>query len=413
MKKNNLLYFIISSLIIFTVIYAKILYNVYLHPTEIINPNGEVEILLFGDFKYLFKIINCHNLSIDVYSSNQCYSDSYGSFLYGPAILIFPSVSYELSVILTYLFSSVFILSFIFLTIKIISPDNLFKYLLTSLILFNPTTLFLYERLNIDILIYVFLIIVVYYSKNILINFFLISWLTLIKFYPAIFIGIFIIEKKVSKRNLIYFFSSLVLFFLFIYIFRDNLISVMNTLEHVSQSFRYSFSLNSLAKISNYILNFDNLNISKIILILINFALSFLLYNFFLSKKLHDVKINFNNNDKMFILSSTLSISLYLIFGNNFYREIYLIGAIPFILSNHKFHFFRYMLYLFIIKYLFLIIFFPYYYNANLNENILAQLLIGTKALLDFIFISTLISSLFLIIKIYLKNFFLLTNEDK
>ena len=406
MKKNNLLYFIISSLIIFTVIYAKILYNIYLHPTEVIHSNGEVEILLFGDFKYLFKIINCHNLGFDVYSSNQCYSDYYGSFLYGPAILIFPSISHELSVILTYLFSSVLILSFVFLTIKIISPDNLFKYLLTSLILFNPTTLFLYEKLNIDILIYVFLIIVVYYSKNILINFLLISWLTLIKFYPAIFIGIFIIEKKILKRNLIYFFSSLILFFLFIYIFRNNLISVMSTLEYVSQSFRYSFSLNSLAKISNYILNFDNLNTSKIILILINFTLSFLLYSFFLSKKLHDIKINFNNNDKMFILSSTLSISLYLIFGNNFYREIYLIGTIPFILNNHKFHFFRYMLYLFIIKYLFLIFFFPYYYNANLDENILAQLLIGTKALLDFIFISTLITSLFLTIKIYLKNFF-------
>lgn len=412
MKKNNLLYFIISSLIIFTVIYAKILYNIYLHPVEIINAKGEAETLLFGDFKYLFKIINCHNLGFDVYSSNECYSDYYGSFLYGPAILIFPSISQEMSFFLTYFLSSTFILSFIFLTIKIINPDNFLKYLLTSLILFNPTTLFLYEKLNIDILIYIFLIIIVYYSKNILVNFFLIVWLSLIKFYPAIFIGIFLIEKKILKKNLICFFSSLVLFILFIYTFRDKLISVLGTLEYVSQSFRYSFSINALNKIINHVVNFNNLDLLKMILILINFLLAFILYSFSLKKMVNQISFDFNESDKIFILSSVLSISLYLIFNNNFYREIYLIGTIPFILNNYKINFYKYVLYLFIIKYLFLLIFFPYYYNSNLNENMLAQLLIGTKSLLDFIFISTLIASLFLITKIYFKNFNILFGRN-
>ena len=62
------------------------------------------------------------------------------------------------------------------------------------LILFNPTTFFLYEKLNIDILIYIFLIVLVYYSKNILVNFVLISSLTLTKFYPAIFVSIFLLD---------------------------------------------------------------------------------------------------------------------------------------------------------------------------------------------------------------------------
>lgn len=369
-----------------------------------INSKGDMEIILFGDFKYLFKIINCNNLGFDVYSSNDCYKDYYGSFLYGPLILIFPSISNEFSIFITYFLSTGLILSFIFLTIKMINPNNLLKYLLTSLILFNPTTLFLYEKLNIDILIYIFLIITVYYTRNILLKFFIVSCLTLIKFYPIVFIGIFLIENKIKKKNIIYFFSSLFLFFLFLYLFWENLVSISATLEYVSQSFRYSFSLNTLSKIINHILNPDNKAFVKIILIFINILIAFLLYNFYLYKNLNHIKINFDKNDKMFILSSILSVSLYLLFGNNFYREIYLIGTIPFILNNYKINFFRYILNLFIIKYIFLMIFFPYYYNANLNQDLMAQMLIGIKSLIDFIFIVTLISSLLLMIKVYYNN---------
>ena len=211
MKTNNLIFFLISSVTILILIYTKLLYNIYLHPTETINSKNDLEIILFGDFKYLFKIINCHNLGFDVYSSNECYKDYYGSFLYGPLILIFPSSNEEMAALLTYFLSTIFILSFLFLTIKIIKPDNLFKYILTFLILFNPTTFFLYEKLNIDILIYIFLIVLVYYSKNILVNFVLISSLTLTKFYPAIFVSIFLLDEKIIKKNLIFF----VLFLIF------------------------------------------------------------------------------------------------------------------------------------------------------------------------------------------------------
>ena len=119
--------------------------------------SGKSEIVLFGDFKYLFKIINCHNLGFNVYSSNDCYKDYYGSFLYGPTILIFPSITENFADVLIHIISTILIISFIYLNIKIIKPDNFFKYLLTTLIFFNPTTLFLYEKLNIDILIYIYL----------------------------------------------------------------------------------------------------------------------------------------------------------------------------------------------------------------------------------------------------------------
>lgn len=406
MKKTNLLYFIICSLIILVIIYGGFLYNIYIHPTKILSSTGETEIILFGDFKYLFKVINCHNLGFNVYSSNDCYKDYYGSFLYGPSILLFPSITKDISDVLTNFFiAPLLILTFIYLNIKLIKPNNIFKYILTTLILFNPTTLFLYEKLNIDILIYILLILLVYHSKYNLLKFTIVFILTLTKFYPAILSIIFLIQKNNKIKNIVYFFLSLIFISFFIFIFWENLISVLGTLEYVSQSFRYSFSLDSLNKIFVFVTNLDNSNITKLSLTIICLLLSYIIYYFLLKSKYFFIEKKLNNDSTMFILSSSLSVSLYLIFGNNFYREIYLIGIIPFILNNYDVKFFRYILFLFVIKYLYLLVFFPYYYNANLNVNIVAQIFIGLKSSLDFLFICTMISSLFLFIKIYLIKY--------
>lgn len=405
MKKANFIYFIITSLIVILILYFGFFYKIYIHPTEILNVDtGKEEIILFGDFKYLFKVINCHNLGFNVYSSNDCYKDYYGSFLYGPTILIFPSITKNIADYLIHIISTVLILSFIFLNIKIIKPDNIFKYLLTTLILFNPTTLFLYEKLNIDILIYIFLIILIYFTKNIILRLLIVLILTLTKFYPAILSIIFLLEKKTKFKNLIFFFLSVFLIISFFFIFLENLKSIIGTLNYVSQSFRYSFSLNSLNKILLYFFNFKEETFLKLTLIGLNIIISYVIYNFFLrdNEIINDNKLDDNSN--FFIVSGSLAASLYLIFGNNFYREIYLIGIIPFLLNNIETNIFRYILYIFISKYIYLLIFFPYYYNADLNINTIAQILIGLKSFIDYFFISILISVLFLFIKIYINK---------
>ena len=197
MTKLNLIFFLIISIIIFIIIYTGVLYNIYIHPTEVINSSNAKEIIKFGDFKYLFKIINCHHQGVNVYSPNDCYSDYYGgTFVYGPLFLILPNFSQKISEFLIYPISTILILAFIYLNIKIIKPDNLVKYLLISLILLNPITFLLYEKLNIDILIYISLVILVYLTKKDYIKFLLIFCLTLLKFYPAIFGVIFLLQKN-------------------------------------------------------------------------------------------------------------------------------------------------------------------------------------------------------------------------
>ena len=413
MKTKDLIYFVFVAIIALFSVYSKTLYNIYLHPTLIVNAQGVEEQILFGDFKYIFNIIKCHNLGYDVYSSNECYQDYYGSFLYGPLILIFPTLNPDYFYFFEYLIFPLLILIFIFLNIKIIGPNTLFDYFLLTLILFNPTSLFLYEKLNIDILVYIFLIMIIYYSNNNFFNFILIYFLTLIKFYPAIFSSIFLLNKINIKKNFLILFIFLFLLFIFIIFFSKNLMSIINALNYVSQSFRYSFSLNSLSNIISHLIDPVNTNLIKIILIFFSCSLGYFLYRTFIKSNNQHIKINFDKKDKMFFLSASLSVALYLIFGNNFYREIYLIGTIPFIIYNYNINFFKSLLFLYIFKYIFLIIFFPHYYNADLNIDKISQILIGIKSSLDFIFITGLISILFHIINFYKDNILISKNTNE
>ena len=60
LKKSNILYFIISSIIIFTTIYSKFLYNIYLHPIEMINSKGDLQQEKYEEYlsKYNYSMIN-------------------------------------------------------------------------------------------------------------------------------------------------------------------------------------------------------------------------------------------------------------------------------------------------------------------------------------------------------------------
>ena len=96
---------------------------------------------------------------------------------------------------------------------------------------------------------------------------------------------------------------------------------MIGTLDYVSQSLRYSFSLNTLTKILIHLTNFENKYIIKIILILINIMAAYFIYNFYL-KNSQKIISNFNPDIYMFLLSSILSVSyiyfLEIIFIENF-----------------------------------------------------------------------------------------------
>ena len=119
---------------------------------------------------------------------------------------------------------------------------------------------------------------------------------------------------------------------------------------------------------------------------LILFLIISLATYYFITKS---VKFSFdikNLNFRLFVLGANIIVIVYLIFQNTFYREIYLIFVIPFILQYYNdSYFFRFFFYLILTKYFF-----------GILQSILFPI-IGTipnivilKMILDFLVISSL-----------------------
>ena len=135
--------------------------------------------------------------------------------------------------------------------------------------------------MNIDIFIYISLILLVYYFKSDIIKMFLIFILTLTKFYPAILSLIFLLKKDKIFKGFFYFLLLSCCILLFIFFYWDNILSVFKTLDYVSQSLKYSFSLNTLNKIVVYSINLGNVFYSKLILIFLTLIIAFVIFYFF------------------------------------------------------------------------------------------------------------------------------------
>jgi hypothetical protein len=148
-------------------------------------------------------------------------------------------------------------------------------------------------------------------------------------------------------------------------------------------------------------------------LFLINFLLK---SNFFnsISSGTYDTE-NFNKN--LFILSSNTLIFSYFFFSNYYYREVYLIGTLPFILDQAKKNYFKKNFYfiimvLIIIRYIFLFFYgyfsigetFYYFDNTRKFTNIFLYFYIF-KAFLDQMLI------ILLIIPVIKMNFYILKNN--
>ena len=285
----------------------------------------------------------------------------------------------------------------IYYVVKLIKVNNLKKLVLLTLMIINPSTILLFERANIDLLIFV-IFMFSFYNRIYFINWFLYFYLTFFKIYPIIlFLNIFL-EKKRSIRNV----TSIFLFILVIslvylsYNFQDYFFQ-LNNLNAAKAGYHYLFSLNSFAKILKY-----KFQINYILLILITYS-TFIYLVLKLFKKINIIldnvlisKVENIIEFKIFITSSVLIIFCYFIFSNIFYREIFLSGIIPLILKLQKFDknhtLFKMTINLFLIKLIYSFIY--AYFNVNdqivhvdgqrIFSNIFL-LAISIKSLIDFI----------------------------
>ena len=335
-KKNIVSFFItiFFSYLIYLLISKQIIYLAI--PAMVKNGASHI----FGDWSVILSANLCKS-KFDVFLSNPC--DVFNrTHVYGEILLYFPLIKKFSNF---YIFVLPIILNFIFIyvVVNFFKFKNYTEYLTIIPFIFSTPVLLVIERANIDVIIFLFITIIAL-NKHLIFNYIFILLTTLSKFYPACLAIIFLFEKNYKKivlNSIIY--LLIIVFFLY---FQFDEIKKIFTLGSDASASRYlSFSL--IGSINHYndlniIYNNKNYNWIKhlyLFIVLIFPIIITLIYskNFiFKSDQIKSLFLNNNYENRLYILSSTIIIVCYLSFDSFLYREIFLLGLIPWILKKKE-----------------------------------------------------------------------------
>lgn len=328
---NKTRFFIIFFLsLILLLFYYLLVSNSLIYPT--ISPMvSDSKLFLFADWSVIVKANLCKDLWYSDYSDIICDPFS-RPHVYGEILLYFPFVEKLQNLYLIFLpifFIFIFIFS-IFLMFNLGERTNL---VVPIIILLSFPVLLVSERANIDILIFVFVFLISYFRSVIFITFSIIL-ITLSKFYPIVLSIIFLLEKKIGKLIISILITNLVVFAVF-YLQFDQMLKILENIKQVTPYGIYNFSFNgSIKYVNNFNLLINDRNFSLFVFLLIAIVPSVLL---FLStiKSCQKIRlssfVNLNDfEDRLFFLSAIILISCFFPFSNFVYREIFIIGIIPF-----------------------------------------------------------------------------------
>ena len=273
------------------------------------------------------------------------------------------------------------------------------------------------ERLNFDIIVFLFIFLLCYFRSNLL-NFLVILFLTLAKFYPISLLSLFFFDhNKKSSRTfitlaLVLVFLAIVIFFVFID--NEKYLALFSTTDQFSASPQYSFYFLSFLKLKlvqdyffyfffNY-LNIPAPHTNLILLVFLAFLLSIFLFFLLKVNKIKNLKtFNINSYEhRLFFLGGGVLVSIYFAFNNIFYREVFLICLIPYLIEqSHANKFFKFLVYYLFFHYIFFII--SYYCSAYQRMDGLFAI----KQLLDAIFYLCITAILCVVYFRFTKNFFI------
>ena len=353
MSINRVLKFsslIFSFILIYYLLSTGEVYN-YLVPED-----NKSELGLFRDWIVTLNDIYCQSSN-----KNGCRP-----FLYGPMLLYLPfddilkNFYYNQFPILLI----IFFVSFLFVILK----NNKYDFILIPLIIFCPTTLLAIERLNIDLLLFLFAVIICL-NKYFYLSCLLVGWSFLIKYYPiTFFANLFTYTKTKSINHLrVVIFFLLIISLIFIFFKKQIFFNFIDNTSASKAGFHLLFSAKAHAKFFKY--SFELNYIFLIALSYIMFLVSSIyLYKYFIKRNFFKSLNITNTQEKLFLIGANTSIFNYLLFSNYYYREIFLILSLPLIMKLIKItntKIFKIILSLVYIRYMFL-----YIYNYFiLNEN--------------------------------------------
>ena len=335
-KTKYLITFLTSiffSIIIFLLIYKQIIY-----PTIIpMIKNGIVHI--FPDWSVILNANICQTKGFDVYLDNPCDQWNRGH-VYGdvwlkiPFIIKFPKFYF---IILPIVINFLFIYTFVsFFNLK-----NKLEYLTIFLFLLSVPVILAIERANIDIIIFL-LMVVIAKNQKLLINHLLLILVTIAKFYPISMIIIFLFKKKL--KNII---LNIIIFFLVVlsilFFQSDELIKIFNNKSQFSSSGIYGFSIlnwiDSIKDLNIYVKNKDYswikyLYVGIILFIPITITIVLNLKNISTNKSISKLFFINSFENRLYILSTAVTLVCYFSFSSYPYREIFFLGLIPWIIKE-------------------------------------------------------------------------------
>lgn len=294
---------------------------------------------IFADWTVILNANLCLEKGYDVFLDNPCDNwdrkHVYGNLLLNiPLIRTFPKFYY---------FYLPIIMGFIFLTVISYSLFNYNnkKYWLSFLILiFSIPVLLVVERSNIDLIIFIFLFIISK-SNNFLLNFLLIMISSISKLYPILLSAVFIFQNS-FKKVITYIFFVIAVFMLITLYQWDSLIKIFDNKDQISGLGIHIFSFFGITDIlKNFSIEINNIDYSwiKYVFIFLFIIIPVLFLNIKFSKKVKlffsNVKVNEHSRfeEKMFFLSSSVVLFCYFSLANFAYREIFLLGLVPLIIS--------------------------------------------------------------------------------
>lgn len=402
--------------------FRSVVYSLFIFITIVLLINSNFignfywqQLSLFGDHETLVNWLECNSIGVDLYTTEQlvCNNKNISIFNYGHILLVLPWNETLDSFYRTYLpYITIFL--FIFLTIKIINPKKKIELVLLFLCLFNPSTLLGFDRLNIDLIIYLFTIIICF-NRIYFLNWFFTWCLTLTKVFPAVlFINIFFENPKRSLKNILIIIIFIVLItFVYFFFFKDFILFFLDNISAGRAGYHYLFSLSSLPKIFKYIFNSDY----QLLLIIFYSLFIYLVIKSYkkYSSEIKESDIDtFSVDSKLFMVGGYLTVINFLIFSNWFYREIFIILMIPYILHNKistTFNFNYLFINILIARYIFLFV----YGYTNIHDDISYVnsvrvfsnkflIIIFIKSVFDFFIMCIFSSILFQKSKLYFKR---------
>ena len=399
--------------IFFSIIISLLIYKQIIYPTIIpMIKNGIV--LIFPDWSVILNANICQTKGFDVYLDNPCdqwnRKHVYGEVLLKITFIIkFPKFYFLLlPIILNFLF--------IYTIVSFFNFKNKLEYLTIFLFLLSVPVILAIERANIDIIIFL-LMVVIAKNQKLLLHHLLLVLVTIAKFYPISMIIIFLFKKKL--KNII---LNIIIFFLVVltilFFQSDELIKIFNNQSQFSSSGIYGFSIfnwiDSIKDLNIYVKGKDYtwikyLYIGIILLIPLTITIVLNLRNISTNKSISKLFFINSFENRLYILSTAVTLICYFSFSSYPYREIFFLGLIPWIIQEKNSINAKYFLniYFYILSGKFLISTILIFIERNNIFSDFKPLIVITKHCVDFYLIAIILLIFLFAIKSLYKELFI------